>query len=248
MNMLQAVLIIIGVVLFILVLIALPRKKNERVASMEGIDDTAVVIAFEKMNRTPPFILLRNTVVSKLRELKLTGTLVDLGCGSGRLLLKLAKSFPDLTLIGVDISKEILDVAEQNVKKQIKEKIIEFKLGDAIQLPFDDHSIETVVSSLSLHHWTEPEKALFEIYRILKPGGQCIIFDFRRDSRRFFYGLLTFATKLVVPKALKNVNEPLGSLKSSYTINEIKQEVDKTSFANRKIDPYLAWMFIKLQK
>ena len=76
----------------------------------------------------------------------------------------------------------------------------------------------------------------------------CLIFDFRRKSRKFFYGLLTFTTKVVVPKPLKEINEPLGSLMVGYTANEVMQIVSHVPFINIETKTYLARMFIKLEK
>ena len=74
---------------------------------------------------------------------------------------------------------------------------------------------DTVVSTLSLHHWPDPKQALEEIHRVLKPGGQFLIFDLRRDARRFVYWLLRFAKIFVVPAAIRRVNEPVGSALAS---------------------------------
>ncbi|MBA7699333.1 hypothetical protein ES703_108028 [subsurface metagenome] len=93
-----------------------------------------------------------------------------------------------------------------------------------------------------------PIKAFKEIYRILKESGTFLIFDFRRDSRKFFYGFLTFITKVVAPKALKNINEPLNSIQASYTVDEVHQFFSQVSFQNTEIKPFLTWMFISGKK
>ena len=148
----------------------------------------------------------------------------------------------------MDISSEILKFAKERAIKNSYIERIDFKEGTAESLPFPDDSINFIVSSLSLHHWVHPIKGFQEFYRILKKDGIALIFDFRRDARKIFYGFLTFATKLVVPKALKQVNEPLGSIQSSYILAEIKQMFNKNSFVNTKIKPFLAWMFIIINK
>ena len=204
--------------------------------------------AFGKMNKTPPFKVLRKRVVSELKRLSPTGVILDLGCGTGNLIIKLAKEFPESEIIGVDISTEILRIAKENVEKQVINQKIKFEIGNAESLPFPNDSISLIVSSLSLHHWLNPSRALEEIYRVLSQEGKCVIFDFRRNSRKFFYGLLKFATKIVVPKALKEIKEPIGSLMASYTENEVSQMVEQSQFKKAEIKPYLAWMFLILKK
>jgi len=51
--------------------------------------------------------------------------------------------------------------------------------GDVAALPYDDASIDLVVSSLSQHHWTDPLAGMREVTRVLRPGGAAWIYDFR---------------------------------------------------------------------
>ncbi|MFX0037633.1 MAG: class I SAM-dependent methyltransferase [Candidatus Hermodarchaeota archaeon] len=227
---------------------ALPRKESERVPSIEAIEDPDVVKAFERMANILPFKLLRRKVVSTIKKLNPTGTLVDVGCGSGNLIIQISKRFSNLDLIGVDLSEEIIKTAIKRVEKNGVIEKIKFEIGSVEKLPFLDDSIDFIVSTLSLHHWSDPLTSFKEIYRVLRRNGKCLVFDFRRNSRKFFYGLLTFATKIVVPKALKGINEPLGSLKAAYNVSEVHQFLSEIPFIEFEIKPFLAWMFIKIKK
>ncbi len=238
---------ILGILLFLLIIFGYPRKKNERTPSLEGLEDEAVVNAFERMQNFFPFKLLRRKVIKELKKYAPTGTLVDVGCGSGHLLVQIAEQFPNLHLIGMDLSSTILEKAKKRAVEKNFEKL-EFRISNAEELPFSDNSIDFLISTLSLHHWTNPHKILNEFYRVLKPSAVFLIFDFRRDSRKFFYGLFTFATKIVVPKPLKQIQEPLGSIKASYTPEEILQLCSQTPVKTVEIKPFLAWMFISGKK
>jgi len=232
----------------IILIYSLPRKKNLREPSIEGLDSPEVAAAFEKVTNLLPFKLLHRKVLSQLKLYNLKDSLLDVGCGSGNLIIQVAKKYPSLDLIGVDLSSEILELAKKKaVENNLNEKIV-FKIGSVESLPFPDKSVDFILSTLSLHHWEDPKQAFEEIFRVLTDGGVLLIFDFRRDARKFFYGLLKFATKVVVPKALKKINEPSGSLKAGYVFSEISQIISQTSFSNVDIKPYLAWMFIKLEK
>lgn len=232
----------------IILIYSLPRKKSLREPSMEGLDSPEVAAAFEKVTNLLPFKLLHRKVLSQLKLYNLKDSLLDVGCGPGNLIIQVAKKYPSLDLIGVDLSSEILELAKKKaVENNLNEKIV-FKIGSVESLPFPDKSVDFILSTLSLHHWEDPKQAFEEIFRVLTDGGVLLIFDFRRDARKFFYGLLKFATKVVVPKALKKINEPSGSLKAGYVFSEISQIISQTSFSNVDIKPYLAWMFIKLEK
>jgi ubiquinone/menaquinone biosynthesis C-methylase UbiE len=56
---------------------------------------------------------------------------------------------------------------------------LRFRVGDVAALPFAHNSVDLVVSTLSLHHWDDPAAGLNEIVRVLAPGGQAWIYDFR---------------------------------------------------------------------
>ncbi|MFX1470288.1 MAG: class I SAM-dependent methyltransferase [Promethearchaeota archaeon] len=240
--------LIFGVFIIVFFILALPRKKSERVPNIEAIDNPDVVEAFERMASTPPFKLLRRKVISTIRKLNPIGTLVDVGCGSGNLIIQIAKKFSNLDLIGIDLSEAIIATAIKSADDNGVNKNIKFEIGTVEKLPFPDDSIEFIVSTLSLHHWSDPLTSFKEIFRVLRRNGTCLVFDFRRNSRKFFYGLLTFATKIVVPKALKRINEPLGSLKAAYNASEIFQILSEIPFIEVEIKAYLAWMFIKIKK
>ncbi|MFW9876382.1 MAG: class I SAM-dependent methyltransferase [Candidatus Thorarchaeota archaeon] len=248
MNSLYILFLVIGILIILFLIFSLPRKKNIRNPSIEGINDSEVAAAFEKMTNFLPFRLLRRRVLIELKKYNPSGKLMDLGCGSGNLIIQIAKHFPNLDLKAVDVSLEVLDLAKARVIEKNMSNNIEFKFGSAEDLPFPDNSFDFVVSTLSLHHWKDPFRALIEIYRILNSNGILLIFDFRRDARKFFYGLLKFATKVVVPKALKKISEPIGSLQAGYTPKEILQITSDLSFNKVDIKPFLAWMFIKLNK
>jgi ubiquinone/menaquinone biosynthesis C-methylase UbiE len=125
---------------------------------------------------------------------------------------------------------------------------IEFKQGSASDLPFDDSTQDFVVSTGSLHHWADPQSAFNEIYRVLRPGGQMLILDLRRDARRWLLWLLWFAQnialRIIGAGALRKINEPIGSLLASYTNQEIEEMMLKTPFDDFKIEGKLGWIYI----
>jgi ubiquinone/menaquinone biosynthesis C-methylase UbiE len=123
-------------------------------------------------------------------------------------------------------------------------KRVEFRLGDVANLPMPEGTVDLAVSTLSLHHWTDPSRSLTEIHRVLKPGGQLLLLDLRRDPRRFFYWLLRFAQAVVVPSALRRVNEPLGSALSSYTPVELQALLASMPFEEWTMDDGAGWVFV----
>lgn len=97
--------------------------------------------------------------------------ILDLGCGTGYYLFLLSNLPISLNLTGLDNDKKALDEAKTTLKK----RKIEFVLGDSHTLPFKDNTFDKVVASEVLEHLVDDERALREIFRILKPNGIIII-------------------------------------------------------------------------
>lgn len=104
-------------------------------------------------------------------------TVLDVGTGPGILLAELARQRPDIELIGVDISADMVAAARANLARYGSRVTVH--VGDVARLPLADSSVDLIVSSLSSHHWADPAAAVPELARVLRPGGQAYIYDFR---------------------------------------------------------------------
>jgi ubiquinone/menaquinone biosynthesis C-methylase UbiE len=103
-------------------------------------------------------------------------TVLDVGTGPGLLLAELARRRPDLTLVGIDLSADMVAAAARNLTPFGARASV--AQADVAELPFADGSMDVVVSSLSLHHWDRPREAIGELGRVLRPGGRLNIYDF----------------------------------------------------------------------
>jgi ubiquinone/menaquinone biosynthesis C-methylase UbiE len=227
-----------------LLLAGRPRLRFPRQPGLAGIEDAQVVQAYDRINRWPQFQALRWMVVRRLSAMRPAGLLADLGCGPGLLTLMIGRQFPALHVIGLDRAEEMLEVAAAHAEAQGLSERMLFRKGDIEHLPLVDASLDVAVSSLSLHHWLDPQRALAEVHRVLKPGGQVLLFDLRRDARRFFYWLLRFAQGVVVPEALRAANEPLGSLLASYSLPELEALMGGSAFGQWRVEGGAAWVFV----
>jgi ubiquinone/menaquinone biosynthesis C-methylase UbiE len=221
----------------------MPRSVN-----LEGIEDPKLAEAYDRISRMPQFRLIRRSFVNKLKKYNVEGTITDIGCGPGYLLQSIVKEFPKNNLIGVDISKEMVEKAKANLASMGYSERIEFRQGAADSLPFEDDTQDFIVSTFSLHHWADPGASFKEIFRVLKPGGQMLIFDFRRDARRLFFYLMWFAKNVALRvmgiTAIRRINEPIGSLLASYTKKEIGELIKKTPFKDYEVEGKLGWMYL----
>ncbi len=101
---------------------------------------------------------------------------LDVGCGTGRLLAFLHDAWPGLRLAGLDLSAPYLAEARRLIGRTARVKLIE---GAAEKLPFDDASLDFVVSSFLMHELPDTirREALGEMVRVLRPGGLAVIVD-----------------------------------------------------------------------
>jgi SAM-dependent methyltransferase len=96
---------------------------------------------------------------------------LDVGCGPGTLSLRLARRCQ--AVWGVDVTPEMIAVAEQKLAAEPANAC--FQQADACDLPFDDHTFDAVVSVNALQAMDQPDKALGEMRRVLRPGGELLL-------------------------------------------------------------------------
>ena len=97
--------------------------------------------------------------------------IIDIGCGTGRLLRAASEHWAQAKLFGVDPAKQMVSEASRLNPNAT------FKIASAESLPFPDQTADIISSSLSFHHWADPQKAFQEIARVLRPGGWFCLAD-----------------------------------------------------------------------
>lgn len=108
-------------------------------------------------------------------------TILEFGCGTASNLVALKMRVPGLSVSGIDIDPEVLEIARAKLADvDIEAEII---LYDGERLPQPDDSLDGVCTLLVFHHLTVPQKklALMEIHRVLKPGGRLVLADWGRQ-------------------------------------------------------------------
>jgi len=134
---------------------------------------------------------------------------LDAGTGPGRVPRLVARRCEGLRVEGIDLSEAMIDTARRAAERSgAAGERLTFRVGDVTALPYDDGSIDLVVSCLSLHHWADARAGLAEIQRVLRPGGHAWIYDIRPVLERASTG----AARQEIPTAV----EPLGRLTGRF--------------------------------
>jgi len=182
------ILVVAGIAVALLspILAGMPRVVIPRQPEPEGFDDNATGAGYAEIQDRLEFKSIRRTVVDHVVDaIKKSAVakpicVLDLGCGTGHLIKDLhdgiGKAGIDATLHGIDIgAASIRECKEYLTRSGLQD--IDIKEGDGARMPLPDSSMDMVVSSLSMHHWSKPAAVLAEIHRVLGPAGIMVLFD-----------------------------------------------------------------------
>lgn len=97
--------------------------------------------------------------------------ILDIGCGTGRLLRDAHARWPGAKLFGVDPAQGMIAVARELTPDAV------LSVGTAEALPLPDTCVDLAITTLSFHHWRDQAAGLRQIARVLAPGGQLILVD-----------------------------------------------------------------------
>lgn len=221
------------------------HRTRGRIPGPEGLDDPEITAAYNQVALFPHMRLMRAVLARLAVRRTPAGRALDLGCGPGLLVAALAQDAPGLHVTGLDLSEEMLADARAYVQSQGLADRTDFRRGDAGEIPFPDGSFDLVISTLSLHHWSNPVGVLREIDRVLRPGGAFVIADLRRDLSAPGWLAIWFATQIVVPPALKQANEPLASRDASYTPEEAAALADQAGLEGYRVTQGPLWLILE---
>jgi ubiquinone/menaquinone biosynthesis C-methylase UbiE len=150
-----------------------------RILEPEVMDTPEEAAAYDAMDHSGP----NEAFVQRLIELGAGGKMLDIGTGPGHIPLMLAERTTTAHIIGIDLSREMLGLAEKKRAASPVGNRVEFQLADAKGLSFADDEFGTIFSNTILHHIPDPRSFLLEADRVVKKGGVLLIRDlFRPES------------------------------------------------------------------
>jgi ubiquinone/menaquinone biosynthesis C-methylase UbiE len=172
--------------------------------------------------------------------------ILELAPGPGYLAIELAK-LGNYTITGLDISQTFVDIAQANAQQAGVE--IDFRLGSAQRMPFDDQTFDFIVCRAAFKNFSDPALALDEMHRVLKAGGKALIIDLRADASEgdinqcvdnMGLGILsTIFTKWTFKYML---------IKRAYTKASLEELVSESKFKESEIHKDLIGLAVWLEK
>ena len=125
---------------------------------------------------------------------------LDMATGTGDLAITLLKE-AGCSVTGIDVSEKMMEIGKNKIRKKGIHEKIEFVIGSAEQIPFDDSTFDVATVAFGVRNFTDLNKGLIEMLRVLRPGGQIAILEFSRPARQPMKALYSFYLFHVLPLA-----------------------------------------------
>ena len=174
------------------------------------------------------------------------GSVLEVAPGPGYFAIELAK-LGDYRITGLDISQTFVEIARANAANAAVN--VDFRRGNASSMPFGDETFDFLLCRAAFKNFSDPSRALEEMYRVLKPGGQALIIDLRRDASVESINQAVNAMNVgAVNGFITKMTFRFMLLKRAYTKSELEQLISNTRFDGTEIREDLIGLEVLLSK
>jgi ubiquinone/menaquinone biosynthesis C-methylase UbiE len=144
------------------------------------------------------FVRLKDAAVGRGYPLRI----LDVGCGTGLLLLSLAARLPQAELYGVDASQDMLDQARWLMKDHPHVRLVQGTVtgGEAARLHYEPAFFDLITCTNVFHYFKDPVKVLSSLAVLLLPQGQLVLEDYTRRSFPFPWRLCEWIIRCIDPQ------------------------------------------------
>ena len=142
----------------------------------------------------------RRKMIAELVEVQ-PKRILDVATGTADVAINTIKQLKikDLKIVGVDISNEMLNVGRKKLVTEGVNDVIELKLGDSENLPFDGNNFDAVTVAYGVRNFENLERGLAEMHRVLRANGKIVVLEFSRPRIFPFRQLFNFYFKNILP-------------------------------------------------
>jgi len=159
------------------------------------------------------------------------GNLLDLAAGTGDLVIYFRKLFGnDNKIVLADPNEEMLKYAKIRLAKKYLFDNIEYESAYAENLPFKDNSFDNISIGFGFRNFTDKEKSLLEIKRVLKKNGKLVIIDFSKPTNPLIKYFNSLYLKYIVPVVAKMITGNISEyqyLAKSISVHPSQTEIVK---------------------
>ncbi len=155
-----------------------------------------------------------------VKMLRPAGHLLDVAVGTADLAMEIVRQDKASHIEGIDLSTEMMKIGEQKVAKAGMSDKISFLEGSALDMPYLDSSFETVTCAYGVRNFSDLDKGLAEMFRVLKPGGQLLILEFSYPKNALVRAVYDFFFTYFMPVFGRIVSKDAAAYK--YFRNSVK--------------------------
>lgn len=203
----------------------------ERLLETESMETLEEVYAYDKLTMKYLAILHNGFVETVINASPPKGKFLEVGCGTGRITIGIAKHTADIELFGIDLSENMLTVAKDNAEREKVHPKIHFQIGDAKRIPFDDNEFDAVYCHNMLHHIADPLSVVLEMKRVAKADGALLIRDLKRIPK-VLIPIHVNVFGLPYNKLMKK--EYRDSIKAALSVDEWKELFSKSKIPDAR--------------
>jgi len=174
-------------------------EKGERIRSM--FDEIAP--RYDFLNRLLSLGIDRRWRRFAVQQLAIPtgGQVLDIATGTGDVALEVARQTPqDITIVGADVSREMVEIGRQKVAASPHAGRITFEIAPCEALPFDDNRFNGITIAFGIRNVVDRPLGLAEMHRVLKPEGRAAILEFSTPTSPLFRALYHFYFLKVLPR------------------------------------------------
>ena len=155
--------------------------------------------------------------------------LLDVAGGTGDVSFRFLKRAPGASAVVCDMTESMLVSGQQRAEAEKMAENLDWVVGDAMALPFEDSSFDVYTISFGIRNVTRPQDALAEAYRVLRPGGRLMVLEFSQLPNAGMQKLYDLYSFNVIPAMGKMITGDRDSYQ--YLVESIRQFPDQDTFA-----------------
>ncbi|KAF5416459.1 MAG: Ubiquinone biosynthesis O-methyltransferase [Candidatus Methanogaster sp.] len=204
----------------------MPKRIESHEEAISGIDDVRQYVETAKNSGN----IMYGSFLDHIKSLGVGGgRYLEIGAGTGTLAAMIAEDNPDVHITAVEISNDMVTVAREYIEERKLNDRIRFVALDAADgvMMGELGEFDLVYSTLSMHHWKDPEKVIGNLLKAVGAGGVLFIHDLRRVWWLYY---LPFRSSGFI-----------GSIRAAYMPDEIKtifQRVGTDRYEIKRRFPY----------
>jgi ubiquinone/menaquinone biosynthesis C-methylase UbiE len=203
-----------------------------RIPEPELMDDAGQALAYARADFSEPHDHFVALFMERFGA-RVSGTVLDLGCGPGDICRRFARALPGCHILGIDAAPAMLALARADTQAQRLSDRVQFDLGRFPDVQLPDHHYDVLISNSLLHHLANPLTLWESLRKFGKPGAAVFVMDLMRPDDQATAARLVEQYAAGEPALLQR--DFLNSLLAAYRPGEIRRQLEQSGLARLQV-------------